>query len=47
MRLLELRGGYLHQHRPDIVPQGFITDDELALWSAYFEMRDREKVNRG
>lgn len=46
MRLLELRGGYLHEHRPDIVPQGFITDDEMALWCAYFEMREAEKPAR-
>lgn len=43
MRLLELRGGYLHQHRPDIVPQGFITDEELALWCVYYEMREAER----
>lgn len=46
MRLLELRGGYLHQHRADIVPQGYITDDELALWCAFFELRETEKKAR-
>lgn len=39
MRLLELRGGYLYQHRPDIVPEGYMTDDELMLWSAYYEAK--------
>lgn len=45
MRLLEMRGGYLHQHRPDVVPQGFVTDEELALWSAYYERKAAEKKN--
>lgn len=38
MRLMHMRGGYLHQHRPDIIPQGFLTHEEHALWAAYFEM---------
>lgn len=47
MRLLEMRGGYLYQHRPDIVPQGFVTDEELALWTAYLEQRNAEAKARG
>ena len=43
MRLLDLRGGYLHQHRPDVIPQGYVTDEELALWSAYYERRQAEQ----
>ena len=39
MQLLELRGGFLYQHRPDVVPQGWITDYELALWSVYYDMK--------
>jgi hypothetical protein len=39
MQLLELRGGYLYQHRPDIIPQGYLTNEELALWSAYYEIK--------
>ncbi len=42
MRLLELRGGYLYQHRPDVIPQGFMTDDEIALWGAFYERRAAE-----
>lgn len=40
MRLLDLRGGYLYQHRPDLIPQGFLTREEIALWAAYYERRD-------
>jgi hypothetical protein len=42
MRLLEMRGGYLYQHRPDVIPQGFVTDEELALWAAYYERKAAE-----
>ena len=42
MQLLHLRGGFLHEHRPDIVPQGFVTEEELALWCAYLELRNAE-----
>lgn len=37
MQLIEQRGGFLYMHRPDVIPQGFMTDEELALWAAYFE----------
>lgn len=39
MSLLHARGGYLYEHRPDVIPQGFMTDEELALWSAWYELR--------
>jgi hypothetical protein len=41
--LIEMRGGYLYQHRPDLIPQGFVTEEELALWSAYYERRAAEQ----
>jgi len=46
MTLLHSRGGYLYQHRPDIIPQGFLTDEELALWGAFFEVRNAESKAR-
>ena len=42
MRLLDMRGGYLHEHRPDVITQGYITDEELALWTAYYERKKAE-----
>ena len=42
MQLLEMRGGYLYQHRPDVIPQGYLTDEELALVS-----RVRDEYRRG
>ncbi|MEY2653627.1 MAG: hypothetical protein RLZZ524_655 [Pseudomonadota bacterium] len=47
MKLVEMRGGYLYQHRPDVIPQGFMTDDEMALWSAYYERKAAEAKQRG
>lgn len=43
MRLIEKHGGYLYQHRPDLIPQGFLTYEELALWDAYYKMRAAER----
>lgn len=38
-----MRGGYLFQARPDVIPQGYLTDDEMSLWSAYYERRNAEQ----
>jgi hypothetical protein len=45
MRLLEMRGGFLYQHRPDLIPQGFVTDEEIAMWAAYYERKAAEAKN--
>jgi hypothetical protein len=42
MRIAEQRGGYLYQVRPDVIPQGWMTDEELSLWAAYYERRAQE-----
>ncbi len=36
MAMIEQRGGFLYQHRPDVIPQGFVTDEETTLWAAYY-----------
>jgi len=43
MALLELRGGYLYEHCPHLFPQGFLTSEELALWSAYYARKKENK----
>ena len=43
MRVIESRGGYLYQHRPDVIPQGWMTNEELSLWAAYYEQRAAER----
>lgn len=47
MQLIERRGGSLYEHRPDVIPQGWQTDEELALWAAYYEIRAQEGGKRG
>lgn len=43
MRFLDARGGYLYEHRPDLIPQGYLTEEELCLWAAFYEMREAER----
>jgi hypothetical protein len=43
MQVIEMRGGYLYQHRPDVITQGFVTDEEIALWAAYWEQRGAKR----
>lgn len=45
MRFIKQRGGYLYQHRPDVIPQGWMTPDEMALWAAFFEREKQEAKN--
>lgn len=42
MRLAEQRGGWLYECRPDVNPHGWLTGEELALWTAYYERRAAE-----
>jgi hypothetical protein len=44
--MLEMRGGYLYQHRPDVIPQGRLTDEEVCLWAAFRSRRDKEEGGR-
>jgi hypothetical protein len=46
MELIELRGGYLYQHRPDVIPQGFLTPEESWLWIAYYNHKNAERGSR-
>jgi hypothetical protein len=46
MRLIDMRGGYLYQHRPDVVPHGFLSDDELMLWAAYYEIKAERSAKK-
>jgi hypothetical protein len=42
MALLDLRGGFLYEHKPSLFPGGEITPTEMALWELYYS----EKVKR-
>jgi len=31
----------MYQHRPDLFPQGWLTQDEIALWAMYYESKEQ------
>jgi hypothetical protein len=43
MAMIDKRGGFLYEHRPDVIPQGFVTEEEISLWSAFYERRAAEQ----
>jgi len=45
MRMLDMRGGFLYQHRPDLIPHGMLTNEEVCLWAVYHDRRNREDGN--
>lgn len=38
--MCEIRGAFLFQVRPDIFPEGYLTETELILWGKYYKERD-------
>lgn len=40
MTLLDLRGGYLYQHKPSLFPGGEITGTEIVLWELYYREKN-------
>ena len=42
MSLLDIRGGFLYEHKRSIFSEGEITETELILWELYYH----EKNNR-
>lgn len=44
MTLLDLRGGYLYQHRSSDFPAGELTEDELLLWELYYRDKRLRKA---
>lgn len=48
MPLLDMKGGYLYQVAPELFPEGRMTQNELALWSMYYQVKSAElKQKRG
>lgn len=48
MHMLELRGGggFLYQHRPDLMPYDFLTQEETSIWAAYYEAEAARRKHR-
>lgn len=43
MAILDLKGGYLYQHKPSLFPGGEITGTEMALWELYYHEKNQNK----
>ncbi len=43
MALLDLRGGYLYQHKQSLFPGGEITGTELVLWELYYHEKNKRQ----
>lgn len=39
LALCHVNHAFLYEVRPDLFPQGFLTDVELELWGKYFESK--------
>lgn len=46
MYLLDLRGGYLYQHKPSVFPGGEISGTELLLWDFYYQQKKSSSTKR-
>jgi hypothetical protein len=36
----------LFQARPDVFPEGYLTDTEIALWGLYYDELDRARKTK-
>jgi len=43
MALLDVRGGYLYQHKPSLFPGGEITGTEQVLWELYYHEKNQRR----
>lgn len=46
MILLDMRGQFLFQVRPDIFPEGRLTTAELELWALHYEEKQKKSTMR-
>jgi len=44
MILLDMRGGFLYEHKPSLFPEGEFTENELALWELFYHDK-KQKLN--
>lgn len=47
MMLADKRGRFMYEIRPDLFPEGWLTDVELNLWDLYAEERNRNRAHHG
>jgi hypothetical protein len=44
MALCSERGRFLFEVRPDVFPEGHLTQSETALWALWYEERSRRQT---
>lgn len=47
MALLDLRGGYLYQHKCSLFPDGELTETETLLWELYYKDKNSRMRRNG
>jgi len=40
-----MKNRFLFEVRPDVFPQGLLTETETALWSLYYADKNKERKN--
>jgi len=38
-----VKGRFLYEVRPDLFPEGFLTDTEIELWGLHYEDQNRRR----
>jgi len=46
LALCHERQRFLYEARPDIFPQGYLTDTEMELWGMYYDHIKRKRKSR-
>jgi hypothetical protein len=42
MNICHINRAFLFEARPDLLPEGFLTETELGLWSRFYEELDHK-----
>jgi len=40
-----MKAGYLFESRPDLFPEGYLTQVEISLWAKYYDQKKAEIKN--
>jgi hypothetical protein len=46
MELCAVRNRFMFEVRPDIFPEGWLTDTESELWARYYDEQERNRKQR-
>jgi hypothetical protein len=46
LQLCDLKGRFLFEVRPDLIPEGYLTGVECALWSRYYTDKNARQEQR-